>query len=81
VNSERIALVCALAALTAGCAPTSRYYTDKTPEAPPPPRGKDTGACSMATPATRLNTRGSSQRSVDGFGSFPCATPSSPGAR
>ena len=77
-------LVCGsllLAALTAGCAPTERYYTDKTPQASQPPAMNPPGPCSMATPVTRLQSRSSYQRSVEGFQSLPCVAPTAAGKR
>jgi hypothetical protein len=63
----------------AACAPTERYYTNKTPE-PPPSAGK-LGPCRMATPVTQLQSRASNQRSVEGFNSFPCASSPAPPSR
>ena len=66
-----VALV--LGALCAGCAPTERYYTNKTPEPATTPATRGLVGCGMATPVTRLQSRSSNQRSVEGLGSFPCA--------
>ena len=71
----------ALATATAGCAPTERYYTNKTIEPSPRAPGAEVPACGMGTPVTRLQSRSSNQRSVEGFGSFPCPAPSPGGAR
>ena len=70
-----------LAALVAACAPTERYYTNKIPEPPRPRATNGPGTCSIATPVTRLQSRASNQRSVEGFGSLPCPTPTTPGKR
>lgn len=66
-------------ATAAGCAPTERYYTNKNTE-PAQPAPRNGPACGMATPVTKLEARSSNQRSVEGFGSFPC-TPSPRGPR